>query len=453
MIETYSDRSRLITFQECHRKRWLQYQLPNGTEVPGIIPLRVNGDLLIGSGFHEGVNALLTGVGEDEAVGRALEGYRKWPGVWSLIKGAGLAIEEGEDLGYVAYELASMVEALVRAYGKVILPGLLNRFIVVEAEKDEAATFEIPGIVKVRWGARTDALLMEKESLDLYILSLKTKKEWKGKKDEDTNRYDVQGMSETATVDQRLQGWANRLNVQGWANRLNVPHPLDVPEWFRLRHKEGNAPQVLGVKMEFAIKGKKYPRQGGGWGYSNPLIRPWKKADDLGGGNYAWRYEFQDPMGGNHRLGKGWNRINIWEDMGVKEWIEKLASEEIQGMPAGSALEASFVLPSEYFRKEEYIEGWVKEMLYQEERVARGTEEVLRTQGVDTTPKMLQESFLDALREHFPKHSNYPTSCVYCEYEEVCHGPGVYIHDPMSLGVFRPREANHEAEGEGNEHV
>jgi hypothetical protein len=119
--------------------------------------------------------------------------------------------------------------------------------------------------------------------------------------------------------------------------------------------------------------------------------------------------------------------------MGVKEWIQRLKEESIQGMPPGAAIEERFVLPMEYYRNEGDIERWKLQMLFQEERIARGSQAVMDQWG--------------GINEHFPMHTNYPTSCVYCEYEEVCHGPESYLHNPMSLGIYRPREANHKAEG------
>ena len=71
----------------------------------------------------------------------------------------------------------------------------------------------------------------------------------------------------------------------------------EFQQWFIIRANTGALPTIMGIKMEFALKGRKteYPTGSGVWSYSNPLIRPWKKSDDLGGvEQYAFRYEYTD---------------------------------------------------------------------------------------------------------------------------------------------------------------
>lgn len=434
-MQHYSDRSRSVTYQECPRKFYFSYVQPTDGEVGGIRPDRLDMNLVVGGAFHEGINHILTGSSVDEAVGRALEGYQHWGGYWPMVKSRGLILDPQEDASYVAWEQASMVEALIRGYAYAVLPRLRERFEIVEAERDEHAVFTL-GDFNLIWGMRGDALLMDKDTLELYILSLKTKKEWYGVKDEKVNRYDMQGLSETATVDQRLQRWHKALEEAG-----NNPVHENIPDWFKDRYKTGASPVISAVKMEYALKGRRseYPKGSGRWSYSNPLIRPWKKDDNLGRAQYAFLYEFQDEAGGNHRLGKGWNRINIWEDMGVKAWVEYLASAELQGRPVGEGITQQFVLPMEYYRNEDDMAVWQRQRLYEERRIAKGKSEVLAARG---TPE-----FEDKLDEHFPMFSNYPTNCTYCEFEDICHsGIKAYLLDPMASQKFTPRVPNHRAE-------
>lgn len=439
MLTSFADRSRVLTMQGCPRKRWFEYEIPTSGSVPGIRPTKLDMNLLTGSAFHMGIQILLNGYSADDAVQGALEGYEDWPGVWKLIREQGLILGENEDASYVAYEQASLVEALIRGYALAVLPGLLERFIVVEVEREDVAQFEIPGF-RLNFGMRGDALLMEKDSLDLYVLSLKTAKEH-GKRDEDSARHDMQGLSETATVDQRLQGWQKFYEE---TKDLDIPPgERAIPEWFFQRARTGALPQVMGVKMEFALKGRRseYPEGSGRWTFSNPLIRPWKKADDLGRGGtqYAVKYEFKDDMGGNHRLGKGWTRINIWEDMGVKNWIEMLASESIQGFQPGYALANQFVLPMEIYRNEHDMERWQRQIVAQEKRVAEGRELVL---DHNIHPEVFEE-YLD---EYFPMHTkscDWPTRCFY---QDVCFGPDSYLHNPISSGLYTVRTPNHKTE-------
>lgn len=465
MITHYSDRSRSIDFQECPRSFWYGYVFPNGTPTAGLRMDKLNMDLTTGLGFHEGCNHLLTGVDVDEAVKRALYGHEKWAGYWPLVKSQGFILETNEDAAYVAYEQAAMVEALIRGWAIFGLPQILERFEIVEAERDEYGVFELPDYnegphmtnregIKLIWGMRGDALLMDKNTLDLFILSLKTKKEWKGQKDEKKNRYDMQGMSETAVVEQRLRRWHNILEnkevmakiIQEYGANPETPLVIEgesIPWWFIRRFSAGAGPTIMGVKMDFALKGRRseYPVGSGKYSYSNPLIRPWKRDDGLKGDGYAFMFEFKDEMGGNHRLGKGWNRINIWEDMGVKKWIELLATEEFQGMSPMTAIQKQFVMPADYFRQEDEINNWKEQRLFEERRIAKGITECVPAIG---TP-MLEHK----LNEHFPMYSNYPTDCTYCPFESPCHdGIKAYMHDPMSSGKYAPRTPNHKAETE-----
>ena len=243
-ITGYSDRSRTLTGQRCPRQRWFEYHQPNGTETPGIVPTRLNMDLLLGLTFHQGVegilNQVLTGnsftiIELDEIVKGVLEGTEGWPGMWPLLKSKGLVLGDKEDAYYVYSEQAALAEALIRAYATVVLPKLLERFEVVEVERDDHAAFTSnDGTFTLNWGYRADALLMERDSLDLYILSLKTTKEFDRRKANDAER-DMQGLSEVAAVDQRLKAWSDLLakefkeDVKGFIeNPVNVG--LQSPE-------------------------------------------------------------------------------------------------------------------------------------------------------------------------------------------------------------------------------
>jgi hypothetical protein len=426
----------------------------------------MNMDLLTGGAFHEGINHLLLGSNVDEAVGRTLEGYGKWKGYWPQVKSVGLALEAGEDASYVYYEQAALIEALIRGYDYFALPQIKERFEIVEAERDESAIFTLGSREEndpilgfdLVWGMRGDALLMDKDTLGLYILSLKTKKVWKPVHDEEQNRHDMQGMSEIATVEQRLGRW-QKIMDEAQAGTM-IPVPVEkitetVPRWFVDRYSSGASPFIDAVKMEFALKGtrKEYPEGSGKYTYFNPLIRPFKKTEDLGPVRmtknkqlmagmmpYALQWNFKDDMGGNHTLGKGWRSTPIWEEgqIGVKEWMGILAHESIQGFDPGYGIQQQFVLPMEYYRNEEDIDRWKRTILYEERRLAKGRQDVFNVLG--------QPGFEEKLDEHFPMHPDYPTDCYYCQFKGLCYGSKGYMYDPLSSLTVEPRTPNHLAE-------
>jgi hypothetical protein len=435
-------------------------------------------NLLLGSAFHAGIECLLyysmchpanpmpDQEEIDNAVDYCLNGGKDWGGYWPQVKSIGLSLEPEEDASYVYYEQAALVEALVRAYAIFVLPQVLDRFQVVDVEREERADFSIPGFT-LHFLARVDGILLDKSTGEIFILSLKTAKEW-GKREDDSARHDMQGLSETRVVEQRLAKWHEALTeIQAQTpdyfqdGRLTqrdytqIWGELSIPYWFIGRFLAGAPPTVSGVIMQYALKGRREnsPKGSGKYCFNNALIRPWKKADDLNfGGAYAIRYEFQDSMGGNHRLGKGWNRVNIWEDMGVKKWIDLVASAEIQGFGPGSAIAAQFILPIEYFRNTEDMDRWERQVVAQEFRVARGRRRVSKEiLGYYDTPEGKKEAytpkeFEEALDVEFPMHTracDWPTKC---SFQEVCFGPKAYLHDPLSSGLYTIRTANHPAE-------
>jgi len=432
-MEAYSDRSRLLTYQHCHRQRYFEYEIPTSGKVNGVVSTRLDLDLLVGAMFHRGVELILRGGPVDAAVGTALDEF------WAAIKSRGAMLGEKEDASYVYHEHAALIEAMVRGWEKFSLPQLLERYEVVEVEEEYLGKFEVPGFT-LNFGARIDALLMEKSTLDLHVLSLKTTKEW-GKKSDDEARHDMQGLSETEVVDQKLRRWQKVLDGQG----NDLPAGEKIPAWFVERFKTGASPQVSAVKMEFALKGRKseYPEGSGRYSYSNPLIRPWKKDDVLNSTQWAFKYEVKDDFGHSHRLGKGWLRVNIWEDIGVKAWIEHLANNTVQGFEPGKAIEGQFVLPMEYYRNDEDIQSMKRQVAYQEKRIRQGMADIQFELGHFTG------EYLPALLDnHFPmstKSCDWPKKCAY---QEICYGPKAYLHNPISSQIYQIREPNHPIEAQ-----
>lgn len=448
MNKVYSDRSTCTTHQACPRDRYWQHEFLTEAGY-GIVSKKANVDLLIGSGFHIGVKELLDARGEVEAVGVALAATEK------VLRDEGLAVEEGQDESYVAGETVAMVEALIRGYNRIVLPNTLERFVVLSTEQEELSSFTDPGApgFEILFGGRTDGILLERDSQDLYVLSLKTKKEWKAG-DDKKNRTDTQGLTEVEAVEQRLKKWHSIMQTAGdllpgegaiYAKRHKIP------DWFMSRFFEGHSPVVQGVTMQYALKGaKRKDKFTGTWKYSNPLIRPWKKSGPAGD-QWAAKWEFQDPMGGNHTLGKGWRVVDIWApgEMGVSEWISRL-EENVQDLGPGAVLAGQFVQPMDYFRNEEDRSRRVRQIVFQEERVEEGRQKLreLEEMAGFLSPQERGEYTESILDKYFPMHSDYPVDCGWCPNEILCYGPREYLFNPLSSGMFRPRVSNHPIERE-----
>jgi hypothetical protein len=432
-----TDRSRTLAYQRCPRSRWLEYEYKG----LGIRPNKLNTDLWTGTYVHIGVNGLLSGKSEDESVGLALEMY------WPEVRNWGLVVEDNQDASYVAYEQGALTEALVRLYARYVLPRVLERFQIVETEREDVTKLvNLPtyndNYKQLFWQSRCDALLLEKETSDLYVHSLKTAKTW-GQKEDDGARHDMQGLSEIWAVDDRLRKWQEKWNSWDELNKttaLNLDSFNQVPNWFIKRAAEGHPPHVQGVKMEYLLKGIKdrYPP----YGYGSPLIRPWKDTrDDLGRPNYAWKYDWKDELGNGHKLGPKYRRVNIWEGMGVKNWMNALEEGLIQP-GTGNPFESQVVLPIEYFRNDYDTKRWLRQTQNQESRIAESSETANRLLASGRLAEFEEE-----LDRNFPQHSrscDWPTRCPY---QEVCFGPEGMLMAPEQ-GGYRERVPHHQAEVE-----
>lgn len=468
-IVAYSDRSTCVSHQSCPRKRWYNHEHPTealeqGTKAhqaqdeihiktPGVVTASLNMDLTLGSVFHTGLYHLYNGCSLDEAVGRALYGDTQgWEGYWPLVKKSEFALIETEAAEYVYYEQASLGEALIRGYFYAGLPKLLEEYNILETEYDEQAYFTdrtVPGF-GLRWGIRTDGLLQDKTTGDLVVLSLKTKKEWR-KGDENKCKRDMQGYTELHAVEQRIQRWHGILE----GNREAVTHEprehaakaTGVPVWYIKRFLEGHEPFVFGVKMEFALKGWRgeSPKGSGQYKFNNPLIRPWRKANEFSDDEYAVKYEFQDENGGGHRLGKGWNQINIWDQgqMGVKDWVEYCVNNRIQNFAPGFTLQDRFVFPSLMMRNPVDMDRKIRQIVTQEYQVHVGREAALQALREGNIPE-----FNDALDIYFHQQQDFPHDCSYCSYEAICFGAGdEYRINPLAHPKYVRRTPNHVTEG------
>lgn len=440
MIEVYTDRSTVLKHQECARARWFETEVPTG-EGFGVVPKAWDPNLLVGATYHDGLRWLLSGEGVDEAWGRARDFHQK------ALADQGLAPAPGEETGHQEYlkaEGLALSEALIRAYAKVILPQTLERFEILSLEQEELTSLEISQLpdFRVLMGGRTDGIWRERTSGDLYVYSAKTKKEWKVG-DDDKNRYDTQGLTETVAVDQRLERWGEIMDKGGSSFAAGFER-VGLPRWFRKRWEEGGTPQVMGVVMQFALKGQQAKDKDGIKKHGSPLIRPWMKTTAKGP-EWAWKFGWDDALGGGHRLGKGWGRVNIWEAWTVREWIDFLWENNVQELGPGAAIEASFICPEDYMRNEDDKVRRMRQIVFQEERVQEGRDRLIQLDTGPTGPGRLEDVEV-ILDQYFPMHSDYPNNCGYCEFREACYGPKQYLVNPLAHGGFEPRTSNHAIE-------
>lgn len=391
-----TDRTRTLEMQRCPRARLIGYELDGGWQPPSIaLPL------VTGSAVHAGVGALLLGTPTNQAVAVALHEFQR------ELEGRDFSAIPPEEQAYAVEEQRALSEALVRVYAACQLKRLLGEFEVVDVEKE----IVMPLGPDLGWMARADAILRRKADGDLYVYSLKTASEYNARKEEE-NRLDMQGVSELAAVE----------------------------------HLTGE--RVMGVKMEFLVKGRR--NEATAWRQDSGLVRPWRRVGQFAT-EWAWQgtYPCADPQtcayhskrpsaNPYHNLStkEGWERVNVWEHMPVGEWIDMLASGQVQP-EAGDPLDRLVITPVPYYRNAEDVLRWKRQTTAQEYRVAEGAQ---RCRGEHI------EELCDAW---FPMHRRscvWPSACVYYDREvSVCRAVGRALQDPEGEGWVR-RRAHHAPE-------
>jgi hypothetical protein len=440
-----TDRSRIEAYQRCPRSRWLGYEIDRGktlkpvgdeyltapTHPGGYVADKPAFALEIGSGFHKGMEFVLSGLLNDstnlfsdwlpkdfyldQAVAAGIAEYEKeiLP-YFGKVSGkpfdnasleammeAGVDGEDDEEPfnNYTVNEGRALVEALIRVYcaAPAGLAALLEEYEILEVESEMEAPLDAEGSVILM--ARPDGILRSRRDGLLYVLSFKTTGKWDKRKAE-TGRYDTEGISQLLAAE----------------------------------HKYGE--KFAGIQMVYAVKGYKMQDKFDGlWKVHNGIVRPYMKhgvtsEDD----QYAFSYEYINEDGEVKRLGKGWNKVNIWESGpgAIKDWVRTLAEGD-QPNCCPDLLDKMVIMPAAFYRDEDSIEEWKREVVAQELRIAK-------------TARLLNavDHFPIALAEHFPKHRH---SCSYpskCQYVPVCH-EGLPIAES---GLYKIRGVNHPQEVE-----
>jgi len=420
-----TDRSRIIAYQTCPRQRFYAYHL-NGT---GLQRIRKSLPLQFGSAFHVGSQWLLTQKDIEYAVLEAKTFLEAQFSAHAVGFDNELPDDAQKALEYGQQEQMALAEALLRAWWAYEGESFLQNFEVIEVEKEGRAilnsatrlhSYELMHEVEERNDAltlllRPDALIRDRASGDLYIVSWKTCATFT-KRTVDQCRHDMQSMSEVWGVESTFG---------------EPPHDHCVE----------------GVLYKFIVKGRRTKDDWDGlYKQDSHLIYGWRKlgaaAEDA---EWSWRYAWTDPedvnpktgRAVNHKLGKGWMKVPIWREYpgGVKQWIADIASGSVFPRHM-DALGAVFpqALPVE--RRADEVESWKRQIIHQETQISMKAEAV----EYSPTPK-IKETMLDI---HFPQSTHSCHSYSGCPFIPVCW-EGV----PAEVGeIYQIRSANH-PEGKG----
>lgn len=412
---------------------------------------------------------------------------------------------------YLTEELRAQVESMVRAYARRRLRPLLSEFEILEVEREgewhltdallpgtrhqwvrnidhesfcvecgvaaddpQGAKFcEAPRTAEIWFASRHDALLRERSTGFLYLQSYKTTGSWDRRKEAEA-QIDMQGLSEAVDVDRRLSDvWHMLKSLNGIVNNvaLGACDPTDgaaninelwddihakvtprMAEWLQTLPA---APQVLGVRYEYLIKGarrqdKKDQEKPGRYVCESPLIRAYQQAG-ITAEDRRWSpcYEWWDLVGKGKRVDyRSWAKAPVWRFMTIEAWVDLLDSPADPTSPMNEKydqdgnpldiLAEQFVNPIHVYRNSDDMSDMIQQLQSDERTIA---ESVALVHIAAASGDFSQ--LRSALNTEFPQNRR---SCVYpgrCEFYDVCYGPQEIRQNPEGSELYVVRIPNH----------
>lgn len=433
------DRSRILDFQKCPRSRYYGYHY-NGT---GIQKISKSLPLVFGDAFHQAAEIFLPGGDVDQAVAKA----HLFLDLTFSTNGVDLGDEKQTEYGIG--EQKAIVEGLIRGWCISQRERFLEAFEVIEVEQEGRAVLDavpahgwkpmdIPGYEQGRDAEgylltrpvvpdsivlmfRPDALVREKLTGDLYVISWKTASTF-GAYTVNSCNTDMQSMSEVWGIQQQYKETANSV-----AGGFEEDAKADFGEL-----------RIEGVLYLFAVKGQRKLDDFLGFKTQRThLAYCWKKLqpDEFGIHDFAWKYNYVDDEGKNRVLGKGWKLVPVWQEYpgGVKQWIADLSARSIQPRNI-DPFESLFPQMLPVSRRADEIESWRRQTASNEGRVRQR----VRAMEQDGSDEVLDREFPQSTARCFDYQSR-------CSFYECCFTPAVKA-DPLASGLYQIRTPNHPSE-------
>lgn len=502
MKKIFVDRSRVEAFQRCHRLRWHEY---HESDI-GITPSRKPLPLAVGGSVHEGLAELLRGHDEEESVKTALADFSQFAKHLQVDLSEQAGLEGGintleaqllKSLGYGEHttdeqvsklaemrersinafdtylyeEQSALVEGLVRAYARRRLKPLLEQYEVLEVEREgmwclwEDSYVEeetrVPIEQQIWFMSRPDALLLERSSRNLYLLSFKTAASWDIRKDRDALR-DMQGLSEGVEIEKRLATWWHDLKQ------------ADTEPMRKFLESCGSAPRILGIRYEYMLKGdrvfdKELTAELGldARTQRSPLTRAYMNPGMVAGDeswNVSWKY-MKEGGEQSQLYWKSWVGTPVFRQMRTKQWIDRMdqsvetigeegralgwnSKAQATGFLKSHPLDDIFIPPIVVYRNDDELRDWIEQVEAQEREIAERVE-LVRGAGDASEKRHL-------LNLYFPQHRRaceYPSTCPFAATPTSpgpCFGSDQAFEDPLGTGRYERREPNHPQEVAGD---
>lgn len=437
MIET--DRTAIVTYQRCPREYWLSRKACG----KGLQKKAKGLPLVVGSAYHAGAELLLAGNIEGAVLKAQLylsnafaeKGVELESEVPEPQLGASRSqYQEDNQAAYSAQEQSALTEGLIRGWGLERLEEFLATFEVIEVEKEGRANLTEqryrhaccdPTPIEMGCPAcdnpelvlmfRPDALVRERLTGDLYVVSWKT-----------TSQYNKRTLSQCRT------------DMQSMSEVFGLQH--------QGRPDFDSQLTIEGVLYQFIVKGKRqlddWDQQ---WKQNSHLVYGWKRTkptayEQLEGDDWSWSYKWPKEDGqGNSTLGKGWKKVPIWSEYagGVKAWIEALHNRSVFPRHI-DPFEGIFPQSLPVERRRDEVESWKRQIVEQEMTVATNV-------GImQDVPEEMRADHLDRL---FPQYSHSCHSYSGCQFLDICWN-GI----PAEPGeLYQLRVSNHPETGDEND--
>jgi hypothetical protein len=356
----FTDRSR-IDDGSCPRKRFIRFELGGMGYVPQSFS---NEDLVIGGATHEGLDLLLQGGSLEKSL-EVAEDY-----FWENICYPDYLLpEQQEALGWDGCNLA---KAFIYSFNSTYLSQLLELYEVIEVEEEinwlVGEVYPDPNIADIVdyivMMSRPDGLLRHKQTGKLWHVSHKTAQDFP-----------------------ELQIDKLKIDIQRFSESLGIWAKYGEP--------------VEGTLYNYFLKGRRYKDKDLNIDrFSSGLIHPYMQRMGPGGEvtpeMLSFVYEWNELVGCDLRLrklGKGWERVSIYNEMDFFTYLSWLESEAVPRNK--NYLRDSIVGHKEVYFNKDHAERWLDGIAFAEEDWARKVDLATRTEdGLDRTiPLQSSECF------------------------------------------------------------
>lgn len=350
------------------------------------------------------------------------------------------------DSELVIEEHLALIEALCYTYWINKFEEHHTRFKFLEIEREDfikLGTITINGIEEeIIYVLKADGTWLNRDNNLLYVLSNKV---ISGYMPVTARNYQQssQNVSELLGLNLRLQQLIERIYKGG--ERINS-NPLEQEVWKiysngRIKIKANH------ILYNLLIKGqrKEEPYGSGIYRRNAPLIRPYKFQPNITASPFAnlvnLANETQQIDLGNYKLTlgsgrppKGWEKVNIWQDMGIRNFIDSIKKGLIQP-ENGNYLDRITIEPEDdIFKTDDEISSFEQRLQYKIlNDIVPKIKNVVEN---NMSPNVVFD--MDTTR----CWDFYGKSCPFVEY---CHDNGD-IEQDLSLNVLKVRTPHHDLE-------